>query len=240
MIRVASYNIRRGLGTDWRRSLRRCIAVLREVDADVIALQESDPDFTEHLEAEAAEAIEAMTPYVAVRVEGNDDAAVAWRGNMMLVRAGTDVARSTSVALQSPEQPRGAVVADVRVAGSEFRILGLHLGLLGGWRQQQAVTVLQHIEQSAPRLPMIIMGDFNEWRAGRGSLPHFMAEHDIAATGLSFHSRLPVASLDKIMHSRDLQAVSAGVHRSPLARKASDHLPIWAHIEHRSADSETR
>jgi endonuclease/exonuclease/phosphatase family metal-dependent hydrolase len=233
MIRVASYNIRRGLGTDWRRSLRRCIAVLREVDADVIALQESDPDFTEHLEAEAAEAIEATTPYVPVRLQEEDDA-VAWRGNMLLVREGTAVARASAVALQSPEQPRGALVADVRAADSDIRIVGLHLGLLGGWRQRQAFTLLQHIEQSAPKLPMIIMGDFNEWRERRGSLPHFMVDHEVAATGLSFHSRLPVASLDKIMHSRDLQVVTAGVHRSPLARKASDHLPIWAHLQRRT------
>jgi endonuclease/exonuclease/phosphatase family metal-dependent hydrolase len=237
MIRVASYNIRRGLGTDWRRSLRRCVAVLREVDADVVALQESDPDFTEHLEAEAAEAIEATTPYVPVRLQDRDDA-VGWRGNMLLMREGMTAIRTASVALHSPEQPRGALVADVGAGGSTIRIVGLHLGLLGGWRVQQAFTLLQHLQLSAPQLPMIIMGDFNEWQEGGGALRQFLNDHEVAATGRSFHSRLPVASLDKIIHSRELQVLAAGVHRSPLARQASDHLPIWAHLDHRSARSE--
>ena len=36
------------------------------------------------------------------------------------------------------------------------------------------------------------------------------------------------ARLDRIMTSRDLRVIECGVHTSPAARKASDHLPIWA------------
>lgn len=41
-IRVASYNIRKAVGLDWRRDTHRIADVLAEVDADVIALQEAD------------------------------------------------------------------------------------------------------------------------------------------------------------------------------------------------------
>ena len=38
----ASYNIHKGVGLDRRRDPERILAVLREIDADVIALQEAD------------------------------------------------------------------------------------------------------------------------------------------------------------------------------------------------------
>ena len=44
-IRVASYNIRKAIGTDRRRMPERVLEVLGEVDADIIALQEADRRF---------------------------------------------------------------------------------------------------------------------------------------------------------------------------------------------------
>src|SRR3546814_17047117 len=45
MIKVASYNMRKALGTDRRRNPERILEVLNEIDADVIALQEADRRF---------------------------------------------------------------------------------------------------------------------------------------------------------------------------------------------------
>ena len=47
MIKVASYNIRKGIGADRRRNPDRILDVLREVDADIVALQEADRRFGE-------------------------------------------------------------------------------------------------------------------------------------------------------------------------------------------------
>jgi endonuclease/exonuclease/phosphatase family metal-dependent hydrolase len=41
-LKVASYNIRKAIGLDRKRDPDRIISVLREVDADIIALQEAD------------------------------------------------------------------------------------------------------------------------------------------------------------------------------------------------------
>jgi len=38
--RIATYNIHRGRGMDWRVRIGRILGVLREVNADIIALQE--------------------------------------------------------------------------------------------------------------------------------------------------------------------------------------------------------
>jgi endonuclease/exonuclease/phosphatase family metal-dependent hydrolase len=39
-----------------------------------------------------------------------------------------------------------------------------------------------------------------------------------------------VAALDRIIVDKNLDIEAAGVHMSPAARKASDHLPIWARV----------
>jgi endonuclease/exonuclease/phosphatase family metal-dependent hydrolase len=39
-----------------------------------------------------------------------------------------------------------------------------------------------------------------------------------------------VAALDRIIVDRSFRIDAAGVHMSPSARRASDHLPIWARL----------
>jgi endonuclease/exonuclease/phosphatase family metal-dependent hydrolase len=39
-----------------------------------------------------------------------------------------------------------------------------------------------------------------------------------------------VATLDRIIVAKELNIEAAGVHMSATARKASDHLPIWARL----------
>ena len=41
-MRIASYNIRKAVGLDWRRNPGRIVDVLAEIDADVVVLQEAD------------------------------------------------------------------------------------------------------------------------------------------------------------------------------------------------------
>ena len=58
----------------------------------------------------------------------------------------------------------------------------------------------------------------------------FAADHDFAPCGRSFHARRPIASLDRIMVSRDLKILDSGAHKTAISRRASDHLPIWADL----------
>jgi endonuclease/exonuclease/phosphatase family metal-dependent hydrolase len=80
-------------------------------------------------------------------------------------------------------------------------------------------------------MPTVLMGDLNEWSARGGCLRDFAAHLDFADTGRSFHAHNPIARLDRIMVSRDIRIRAAGTHKSPTARTASDHLPIWAEVE---------
>ena len=227
LIKVASYNIHKAVGTDLRRSPERILAVLTEIDADIVALQEADQRFGARLTALPLAMIAATTPYKAVSYDIRPGS-LGWHGNAILVR---DTATVISCAhLVVPHfEPRGAVIADVEVADHIVRVVGMHLDLSGLRRRHQAQAI---IAQIAPRLPLptVLMGDLNEWRSRGGCLSDFQNAYQLVDTGPSFHAQRPVASLDRIMISTDLKLVSAGVHNSPLARLASDHLPIWAHI----------
>ena len=128
-------------------------------------------------------------------------------------------------------EPRGAVMADLRLGGETIRVIGMHLDLSGLWRRRQAHAIMSHVDASSDRRPTVMMGDLNEWSAATGAMRDFARGYDVANIGPSFHARRPVARLDKIMVSPDLRVTACGVHDSMTSRTASDHLPIWAELE---------
>jgi len=228
MIRVASYNMRKAIGTDRRRRPERTLDVLNELDAHVIALQEADRRFGSRASALPFQLIEQHSDYKPVPLDGRAGS-IGWHGNALLVKKDVELLARALVHLPSLE-PRGAVLADVRIDGREVRVVGMHLDLSGLWRRRQAATILSHLEARPGDPPTVLMGDLNEWSVRGGCLRDFGARHVFADCGLSFHARRPIAQLDRIMVSPDLEVVASGAHHSPAARKASDHLPIWADL----------
>ena len=228
MIRVASYNIHKAIGADRRRRPERTIHVLNELDADVIALQEADRRFGSRASALPLAMIEAHSDYKPVELDIRAGS-IGWHGNALLVRKSVAVLEHHLFDLPSLE-PRGAVLADVEVEGVALRCVGMHLDLSGLWRRRQAQAILSHLRERNDERHAVLMGDLNEWSTRGGCLGDFAADHDFAPCGRSFHARRPIASLDRIMVSRDLEIVASGAHRTATSRRASDHLPIWAEI----------
>ncbi len=229
MILVASYNMRKGIGTDRRRRPERTLEVLNEVGADIVALQEADRRFGARHSAIPLHLIEEHSPYKPVRFEGRAES-LGWHGNAMLVRKEVEVLATELIHLPSLE-PRGAVLADLAVDGAILRVVGMHLDLSGLWRRRQAIAILQHLERRPGDPPTVLMGDLNEWSVKGGCLRYFASRHQIATCGRSFHARRPIAMLDRIMVNDRLEVVESGAHGSPTARRASDHLPIWARLK---------
>ncbi len=228
MIRVASYNMRKAIGTDRKRRPDRTIEVLNELDADIIALQEADRRFGARASAIPLTMLEAHSDYKAVELDTRADS-IGWHGNALLVRKSIEVLEHHLFHLPTLE-PRGAVLADVRVDGVLLRCVGMHLDLSGLVRRQQARAILEHLKERAGSPATILMGDLNEWTSNGGCLRDFGADHDFAPCGRSFHAGRPIAALDRIMVSRDLKVVNSGVHKTASSRRASDHLPIWADL----------
>jgi endonuclease/exonuclease/phosphatase family metal-dependent hydrolase len=229
MIRVASYNIQKSIGTDFRRRPARILEVLAELDADVVALQEVDRRFGERATSLSREAIAAATGYEPVAF-GARPLSLGWHGNTLLIRRGIKVLQQRQLELPRLE-PRGAVLADLLVGGTPIRVVGMHLGLLGLWRKRQAEALLAQLEALEEPMPTVIMGDLNEWTVNGGPLRHFARDHHVSRPGPSYPSVRPVFGYDRIIASPDLRIEEAGVHQTARARLASDHLPVWANIK---------
>lgn len=227
MIRVASYNIRKTIGTDRRRNPERTIEVLNEIGADVIALQEADRRFGARATALPAHLLEEHSDYRALPLP-HRTGGIGWHGNAILVHRDVEVLGCDALHIPALE-PRGAVRAELRVKGVAVRAIGMHLDLSGLWRRRQSRAILHHAEQGE-RLPTVMMGDLNEWTPQGGCLRDFGHHFTFAPCGRSFHARRPVAALDRIMFA-GLALSQCGVHVSAASRKASDHLPIWADFD---------
>ncbi|RYE08516.1 MAG: endonuclease [Hyphomicrobiales bacterium] len=227
-LKVASYNIRKAVGLDWRRKPERVLRVLVEIDADIIALQEVDRRFGSRITALDPALIEAETGYRAIRFSERPQS-LGHHGNVILARKSIHVLSARPILLPHLE-PRGAAVADLDCGGRTVRVVGMHLGLTRKWRQLQTQTIVSELTALEANLPTVLMGDLNEPDLKSGVLRAFEQRHTVAACGPSFHASMPVFSLDRIIVTEDIAIAEAGVHRTPLSRDASDHLPIWARL----------
>jgi endonuclease/exonuclease/phosphatase family metal-dependent hydrolase len=239
--------MRKAIGIDRRRDPHRVLDVLHEIDADIVALQEADKRFGGRGSAVPHELIDTHGIYKPVNLGVRhrrplekarkhadklfklNTRNIGWHGNAILVKRHIGILDCAVVELPTLE-PRGAVMAELLIGDKPVRVIGMHLDLSGLWRKRQMRAILEMIAERPQKMPTILMGDTNEWRTVAGCLKELEPEFHVAPTGLSFHARHPVAALDRIIVHRDLRIEAAGVHMSHNARRASDHLPIWARL----------
>jgi endonuclease/exonuclease/phosphatase family metal-dependent hydrolase len=221
----ASYNIHKAVGVDGRRDPDRILAVLREIGADVVALQEVDRRFGSR---------ESVIPRAALEEHGwcpaplrMKAASIGWHGNAILVRRGIEIAGAEPIELPRLE-PRGAVCAHLLVEGRPLHVVGMHLDLSGIRRMHQIHAVQLHMRQRQG--PGVLMGDFNEWSQRPRCFGAFGDGWTVLTPGRSYPSRRPLAQLDRIVHSPEWRCEGARVHHSALAAVASDHLPVTARL----------
>jgi len=233
---VASYNVHKCVGTDGKFDPERTFRVIHEIDADVIALQEADRRFGNREGLLDLARLERETGLALVPVSGNMRTH-GWHGNVLLFRRGV-IGDVHQIALPGLE-PRGAIVAEIELeAGGTVRIIAAHFGLLRRSRTHQARMIME-IMNAKGEIPTLLMGDLNEWRLGdRSALSTFDAAFGPLPPAVpSFPSRLPLLALDRMIANRRDILSPVMVHDTPLARLASDHLPIKACVSLASARS---
>ena len=229
-LRVATYNVHKCVGTDGRFDPDRTFEVIREIGADLIALQEADTRFGERTGLLDLKRIETETGLIAVPAEPSVRAH-GWHGNVLLFRDGAvrDIHREKLPGLE----PRGALLTDIELkSGIHLRVVAVHLGLFRASRRQQADHILGLLG-GRHEAATLIMGDMNEWRLGNGSaLRRFEdAFGALPPPKASFPARWPVLALDRIIANRDDLVADLAAHDSLLARVASDHLPLTALVD---------
>lgn len=224
---VASYNVHKCVGVDGKFDPARIAHVIREINPDVIALQEADTRFGERRGLLDLGWIERETGLCPVPVSGISKAH-GWHGNVLFFRNGA--VRDVHPVKLPGLEPRGALLTELELAdGTALRVVAAHLGLLNRSRQSQARMILDLL-RARDEQPTLLMGDLNEWRLGDRSALNSLAStfRGMPAAVPSFPSRLPVLALDRIMCSHEGLIEQVHVHDSALARIASDHLPIKA------------
>lgn len=221
-----SYNIHKCVGTDRRFDPARIAAVIAEMAPDVIALQEADRRFGDRAGLLDLKALERETGLVPVPVV-NNHAGHGWHGNLVLMREGL-VEGLHQIRLPGLE-PRGALVADIALPAGPVRVIAAHLGLLRASRRLQIEALIAHVSEEIGR-PVVLMGDLNEWRRQRRSALHgFQPVFGPLGHGVpSFPAYFPVLALDRVFAQPEAIVERIEAHDLPLARVASDHLPMKA------------
>lgn len=223
---IASYNVHKCVGVDGKFDPDRISHVIREIGADVIALQEADTRFGERRGLLDLGWLERETGLLPVPISGFAKAH-GWHGNVVFFREG--LVRDVHQVKLPGLEPRGALITELELkGGNALRVIAAHLGLLHRSRHQQTRMIIDLLG-SRDEQPTVLLGDLNEWRLGdRSSLNSLASVFGLPPAVPSFPSRLPVLALDRIMANRPDLIGTVQAHDTPLSRLASDHLPIKA------------
>lgn len=222
---IATYNIHGAVGTDGNFEPGRVAGVLLEINADIIALQEVPLGGAGM--PNVLKILEDATGFVAV--EGYTFSVSGRRyGNAVLSRYPIIASRRIDISFGSRE-PRGALDADISCHGHPLRVIATHLGLRPAERHEQIRKLLQVFDTD--QMAVVLMGDVNEWFVWGRSLRWLVSHFQAVPAPATFPSRWPIFALDRIWIRPRHRLVHVDVHSSPLARLASDHLPLIAHID---------
>lgn len=233
-LRIATYNVHKCRGLDRRVLPERIADVLREIDADIVALQEvvSVPRGP-RTENQAAYIAEELGLHY--HLGSNRSLRGGEYGNVLLSRFPVRATRNFNLSVPRRE-PRGCLRADVELSDATvLHVFNVHLGTAPrerkyqGWRLAGS-EILNSDELEGPR---IMLGDFNEWTRGLASrlMSDNLNRADLRGEmswWRTYPGFLPVLNLDHVYHDSTLRVERFRPHRSRTALVASDHLPLVA------------
>jgi len=223
-IRVMAYNIHHGEGMDSVLDLERIAAVIRSVDADLVALQEIDSVTTRTGRVDQAVELGMLTGLEPVF------------GRFMPYREGAygmallsrwPIAEVENVRLPDGEEPRSALSARVTspTTGRPLRFVGIHFYRTEEERLRQAMGLAEHLADDT--IPGILAGDFNS-TPGSHVLSFLEEEWGVVTKGadrLTFSSFDPVREIDFVLlrPSARFEVLRSWLLHEPVA---SDHRPV--------------
>lgn len=225
-VRLASYNVHRAIGRDRRCEPQRILDVLREIGADVIALQEVEAhdtgaDMLEWLGKSLG--LHAIPGPTLLRHDGQ-------YGNGLLTRWPIRARDLVDLSVKRFE-PRGAIAADLEFEdGKHLRVVATHLGLFPHERREQVEQLLK-LFTWMPEERAVLMGDLNEWFLWGRPLRRLHRYFERTPALRTFPAHRPVFALDRLWTHPGSILQGLQVHASALAREASDHLPLVATLE---------
>lgn len=229
-IRLATYNIHACIGLDGRCLPSRIAAVIDELQAHVVGLQEVGLGHDDHHDpAEQLEQISRMAGYEYLAGPTLELPSGPF-GNALLTRLPVCEVHRTDLSVGDHE-PRGLIDAVLDWAGHPLRVLVTHLGLQRDERSRQLTRIFRALEERDTCPFTVLMGDFNEWVFASPRLIRLRRRFGRSYARASFPAHRPVLALDRLFVRPRRLRRGVGIHASPLARLASDHLPAWVTLE---------
>ena len=236
-MRIVTYNVHKCRGLDRRVRPGRIAAVLREIDADIIALQEVLSIGGAAREMDQARFIAEELGFDYCIGENRRLNGGAY-GNVVLSRLPWRHVYNYDITWRGRER-RGCLRVDIemsdRAAPRLLHLFNVHLGTAYIERRHQARQligdrILGNTELTGTR---VILGDFNEWTKGLAT--RLLTEH-LRSADVRTHLRsprtypgaLPLVHLDHIYFDPALELRQLTLHKSLTALVASDHLPLVA------------
>jgi endonuclease/exonuclease/phosphatase family metal-dependent hydrolase len=221
--RIATYNVHKCRGMDRRTRPERIVAVIRDIDADAVAVQEI-------IAAQVDEIARALPGYTAHFGEVRKHRGEPY-GNAVFSRLPVAEVRTYDITHRGRER-RGCLRVDLDASGTIVHLFNVHLGTSFFERPHQARLLLSEDVLHGKELggPRIVVGDFNEWT--RGVATKLMSGHFQSVDRRAFRLRrtypglLPLLHLDHFYYDKHLRLENFTLMRTRLALVASDHLPL--------------
>ncbi|MBF0804988.1 MULTISPECIES: endonuclease/exonuclease/phosphatase family protein [unclassified Neisseria] len=239
-VTVTSYNMHKGMSALNRKVQVGSMAeALQSLHSDILFLQEVQgehrgrraklPDFP-HLPH-----YDIISERLSFHSSYGKTAAFPERhhGNAILSHMPINTRHNLNISVNKLEQ-RGVLHCEIWPENWNVPLVCLcaHLNLREPDRLKQYRAIFDYItRQVDPQSPLIIAGDFNDWRykstilLGNALNLQEVFVDENGKRPKTFPSRLPVLSLDRI-YTRNLEVVGAKIHCSRQWQRLSDHLPL--------------
>ncbi len=244
MPRLLTYNVHRCVGVDRQLDVARIAAVIAEHDPDIVCLQELDVGRARTGHVDQARSIAdklAMTFHfhaaMKVETEQYGDAILTLRPERLVKSGGLPTVRGIPGL-----EPRGALWAEIDFDGVSLNVITTHLGLVPREQRLQVAALLGEKWLGHPECvgPTLLTGDFNAtsitrpYQALAARLSDCQRALGLRPSVKTFPSSFPAIRIDHCFTSPEILVTSVMAPFSPLARMASDHLPLIVDFEFRA------
>ncbi len=216
---------------DFRYLPERVADVLKEIDADIIGLQEINT----HLQAgNGLNQLEYLAQATGLNVIDGPTMfkGRGYYGNAILTKYPPSSIRRIDLS-QPGCEPRGLVDIDINLGDAPVSVISTHFGLSRRERCCQIERLIHWVNHGngSVRERTVIMGDFNEWWSGSHTVKTIEKHLGKLSRIRTFPTLCPLFGIDWVHTIPQHALLNAQVHSTPLSRLASDHLPIKALIE---------
>ena len=245
ILRVATYNIHKGFSHFNRRMMvHELRANLRNLGADIVFLQEVQGQHERHAAYFDDWPVEPQYEFLADSVWSdfaygrNAVYDQGHHGNAILSRFPIVSSENQDVSTHSLER-RGLLHCQLGVPGfaNPLHCVCVHLAVNERGRRHQVGALIERMHRLVPRdAPVIVAGDFNDWRNLAGSrLADALGLKEAfrdqrGRPARSFPSGFPLFRLDRI-YVRGFTVRHAEVHHGFPWSRISDHAALSAQLE---------